>query len=67
MRGTCSRGDWSRFCLIEVFSKHQLVINLKTARDLGVTVPAEILKRADRVVVAPARQAAKPPPCRREA
>ena len=35
---------------IEVVSKRQLVINLKTAHDLGVTVPAELLKRADRVV-----------------
>jgi putative ABC transport system substrate-binding protein len=44
------KGAKPAYTAIEVYSKHQLVINLKTARELDVTVPVALLKRADRVI-----------------
>jgi putative ABC transport system substrate-binding protein len=35
---------------IEVMTRHALIIDLKAARQIGVTIPSELLKRADQVI-----------------
>lgn len=35
---------------VERVIPYELIINLKTAQEIGVTIPPEVLKRADRLV-----------------
>jgi len=35
---------------VETVNRYELIVNLKTAREIGVTVPPEVLKRTDQVM-----------------
>jgi putative ABC transport system substrate-binding protein len=44
------RGDPPNSLPVEQISKYQLVLNLKTANALGLTIPASLLVRSDTVI-----------------
>ncbi len=35
---------------VETVAPYELIVNLKTARNIGVTLPPELLRKADRLI-----------------
>ena len=35
---------------VETVTRYELIVNLKTAHDIGITIPFGVLKRADQVI-----------------
>ncbi len=35
---------------VETVTRYELIVNLKTAQEIGVTIPPEVLRRADQII-----------------